>query len=123
MKFQMLTNNSDRVKTRRFFVNTAMRELIHSLEGELSRLIRGEALDIKRTPDNACLADYTNYVDMRVNSLDYAEFTEFVDRKILVAHLKDYCDVAYSRFAGPRSPRLSFRMLKYSEPLLVDKEK
>lgn len=62
MNFMMLTHNSTRVKTRRFFVNGTMRKLINSMDIELERLFYADAISIYKRQDYICLAEYHAYV-------------------------------------------------------------
>ena len=114
MNIQVLTHNSTRVKTRRFFVNRSMADLFGKLELEICRVIR---YDLQyRDPT---LSSFHQYVRTRIHSLDMSEFDEFIDVKILELHLLDYCDVEYYvAFSGDKT-RLTFRMFKHSEPLYL----
>lgn len=119
MKIMMLTHNSDRVKTRRFFVNATMYKVIEELEMEIHRIFQ----KLYVTQSNQSLLQLWQYVKWRIQALPMSEYTELVDLDILEKHLLDYCDVKYFRLFTGDKTRLVFRMFKYSEPLLVDKEK
>lgn len=119
MIFMLFTHNSERVRTRRFFTNGTMRYLINKLEFELSLVFHRYFIDREDKP----LSWLYEYTRARIASLYLPEYTELVDLTILENQLLDYCDVMFFRlFTGDRT-RLVFRMFKYSEPLLVDKEK
>ena len=109
----IITHNPSRVKSQRFFVNESMRSLIRELEGETARLFH-------KTYCDRSLASYHQYIIDRIASLDLSKFEDLIDTTILKAHILDYCDVLYSEVTGIKN-HLSFRMLKYSEPLLIDK--
>lgn len=108
----MLTNSPGN-NVRRFFVNETTRNIINDLSNEINRLLRSEEGKSSR------MAIYV-YVDMRVESLNYSDYQEFVDKHIIKSHLKDLVDILYSEI---HSIRIShpFRMFHHSETLHVDK--